>query len=138
MSVVDDTILRQCYYDRVKQDEQMWYSVEALFRCDVEDETDDILYDRTIFLIDADKDEKLVSKKALQTARKFQHSYESLGKKVSWKLVKVLQIQNLVIKELHDGVEVFSYLMWEHEVSEEFRLNGQNIVKPLKKQKTKK
>ena len=102
----------------------MWYSVEALFRCDVQGETRNVLYDKIIFLIKVKvkDDEKKALKKAKHMARKFENTYKNhLGEKVSWKLVKVLQIQNLVKKNIYDGMEVFSHLMWERDVPKDFR-----------------
>jgi hypothetical protein len=94
----------------------MWYSVEALFRCDVQDESDDVLYDKRIFLINVDGDKSDASKKAKKIALSSENAYENFdGGDVSWHLVKVLEVQNLCEEELYDGVEVFSRLIWEGE-----------------------
>jgi hypothetical protein len=93
----------------------MWHSVEALFRCDVYDEADNILYEKNIFLIDVD-DTQDASEKAGRVALSLEHQYKnSEGNEVSWRFVKVLEIQDINEKELFDGVEVFSHLLWEHE-----------------------
>lgn len=102
----------------------MWYSVEALFCCNIQNEIRNKLYDKTIFLIKVkEKDnEKQALKKAKLTARKFENTYKNhLNEKVTWKLVKVLQIQNLVKSNIYDGMEVFSQLMWERDVPKELR-----------------
>jgi hypothetical protein len=94
----------------------MWYSVEALFRCDVQDESDDVLYDKRIFLINVNGNKSEASKKAKKLALSSENAYENFeGGDVSWHLVKVLEVQNLSEEELYDGVEVFSRLMWESE-----------------------
>lgn len=95
----------------------MWYSVEALFRCHVSGESDNILYDRRIFLIDVDGDKQKASKKAKQQALSFETVYKNFeGRDVSWQFVKVLEIQKLSEEKLYDGMEVFSRLLWENEV----------------------
>mgnify|MGYP003477929136 FL=1 len=97
----------------------MWYSVEALFRCDVQDESDDILYDKKIFLINVNGDELRASKKAKKQAQSFENVYKnSEGGDVSWQFVKILEVQNLCEEEIYDGMEVFSRLMWEGEAQE--------------------
>ena len=94
----------------------MWYSVQALFRCNVQDELENILFEKSIFLINVD-DGQDVSEKAEQVAKSFEHQYKNdESKDVLWVFVKILEIQNLVEKELYDGIEVFSRLLWEHEV----------------------
>ncbi len=98
----------------------MWYSVEALFRCDVSGESDNILYDRKIFLIDVDGDKQKASKKAKQQALSFETAYKNFeGGDVSWHFVKVLEVQNLSEEKLYDGVEVFSRLVWGTEIADE-------------------
>jgi hypothetical protein len=97
----------------------MWYSVEALFRCDVQDESGDVLYDKKIFLINIDGDESKASKMAKKQALSFENVYKnSEGGNVSWHFVKVLEVQNLCEEEIYDGMEVFSRLMWEGEAQE--------------------
>ncbi len=93
----------------------MWFSVQALFRCDVDGELDDVLYKKNIFLINVSDTQK-ASEKAGQTALSFEHQYKnSDGNEVSWKFVKVLEIQELLENELYDGIEVFARLLWEDE-----------------------
>ncbi len=91
----------------------MWYSVEALFVCDVPNTPpEEVLYDRTIFLIKTE-DEQHVQEKAQHTALSFEVSYKNYeGNEVQWKFVKILQVQDLCEEELYDGVEVFSRLQF--------------------------
>lgn len=94
----------------------MWHSVQALFRCDIQDDVENNLYEKNIFLIDVN-DTQDASEKAEQTALSFEHQYKNFeGRDVSWKFVKVLEIQDLSQKDLYDGVEVFFRLLWEHEI----------------------
>jgi Domain of unknown function (DUF4288) len=95
----------------------MWHSVQALFRCDVQAETDNVLYEKKIFLIYVDP-EQIVSEKAEKAAKAFEHQYKnSEGGDVVWVYAKILEIQDIIEKEPGDGVEVFSRLLWEHELS---------------------
>jgi hypothetical protein len=94
----------------------MWHSAEALFRCNVQDESNNILYEKKIFLVYLD-DAREISEKAEQLARSFETKYKnSEGGDVHWQFVKVLEIQELSEEELYDGVEVFSRLAWESEI----------------------
>jgi hypothetical protein len=96
----------------------MWVSVQALFRCNVAGELDNILYEKKIFLINV-SDLQKISEKADHIALSFEHQYKnSEGGEVSWQFVKITEIQELYEKELYDGVEVFSRLMWEDEALE--------------------
>ena len=100
----------------------MWYSAEALFRCNVQGESKDVLYERQIFLIEVTGGKQKASRKAKKMALGFENVYKnSDGNDVSWRLVKVLEVQDLCEKEIYDGVEVFSRLIWENEVPEKLR-----------------
>lgn len=112
----------------------MWYSIEALLRCDEQGDTN-VLYDKIIFLIKSEGNEKDVSSKAERMALKFENSYKNhLGNEVTWRLVKILQIQDLAQKNIYDGIEVFSNLMWERDVPKDLR---QSSVFSKKKSKQK-
>ena len=54
----------------------MWYSVEALFRCDVHNEQDNILFERKIFLINVDEKGN-VEEKAAQLSISFETKYKN-------------------------------------------------------------
>lgn len=97
----------------------IWYTVEALFKCEVMDKTpDDILYEKTVFLIKSDNPGDN-EQKAQQIAKQFEVTYQNEVKDdVRWQFVKLLQIQSLEVAELHDGIEVHSQLMWASEVAE--------------------
>ena len=94
----------------------MWYSVEALFRCDdANEKTNEVLYEKSIFLIKVEN-EQLVREKAERIARTFEVDYKnSDDDKVTWKFVKILDTQDICEDTLYDGVEVFSRLQWNTE-----------------------
>jgi hypothetical protein len=97
----------------------MWYSVEALFRCNVHNELDDILFERKIFLINVD-DKDNVAEKATQISISFETKYKnSDGNDVFWQFIKVLDVQDISEDEIHDGIEVFSRLIWQKDVPNE-------------------
>jgi hypothetical protein len=97
----------------------MWYSVEALFKCNVQDDIENILYEKKIFLINLTDETQEVSFKAEQVALSFETKYKnSDGKDVFWQFIRVVEVQDLSERELYDGIEVFSRLVWENEISE--------------------
>jgi len=100
----------------------MWYSVEILFRCDVhgkiDEPPDEVLYDRAIFLVNV-LDEQQLSEKIESISRARETRYKnSDGDDVEWRFVKVLTTQKFIEEELHDGMEVFSQLVWQPEIED--------------------
>lgn len=94
----------------------MWHSAEVLFRCNVQDELNNILYEKKILLVYLDETRE-ISEKTEQLAQLFETKYKnSEGVDVYWQFVKVLEVQELGKEELYDGVEVFSRLIWESEL----------------------
>jgi len=95
----------------------IWYAIEALFKCEIAVETpDETLYEKTIFLIQADNTQA-AEQRALDTAKQREVAYKNEAKEdVVWRFIKLLDIQEVGAETLHDGVEVFSRLMWEPEL----------------------
>jgi len=95
----------------------MWYAIEALFKCEtVTEQPDEPLYEKTIFLTQAD-DNQAAEQKARQVVKQREVTYKNEAQEdVVWRFVKLLDVQELEAETLHDGVEVFSRLMWESEL----------------------
>lgn len=94
----------------------MWHSVEVLFKCNVEDDQSEILYDQSIFLIYA-KTQKEINEKAIKLMKTSSIDYKNYeGKTVQWQFVKILSIYNICAEKIYDGIEVFSQLHWESEL----------------------
>jgi hypothetical protein len=97
----------------------MWYAIEALFRCNVQEENNNILYEKKIFLAKLTDELEDVSQKAEEKAVLLESKYKnSEGNDVYWQFVKIIEIQDLNEKEIYDGVEVFSKLVWENDLLE--------------------
>ena len=89
----------------------MWYSVVALYQSHIETSDEYLpLLDRTIFLINVLEGQQ-PSQKAETIAKKNEHEYDNEnGERVVWRLVSVLEIQDLCEETLYDGIEVYSHL----------------------------
>lgn len=97
----------------------MWYAIEALFRCNVQEENNNILYEKKIFLAKLNDESDDVSQKAEENAILLESKYKnSEGNDVYWQFVKIIEIQDLNEKEIYDGIEVFSKLVWESDLLE--------------------
>lgn len=88
-----------------------------MFKCEVEDDQGEALYDQSIFLINA-KTPAEVNEKALKLMKTAAIDYKNYeGKTVGWQFVKILNVYDICEEKLYDGIEVFSQLRWESELS---------------------
>jgi hypothetical protein len=86
-----------------------WYTAECLFRSVLRGKPARSiqLLERRYFLLKAADDQSAKSN-ALKLAKKKQHSYLNAdGIKVEWILEKVIDVKEIVDKELSEGTEVF-------------------------------
>lgn len=85
-----------------------WYTAQCLFRAVIHGSgKQGQLLERRFFLLRAD-DERSAEKRALDLAKKKQHSYmASNGEKVEWVLQQVIDTKVIMAKRLEEGTEVF-------------------------------
>jgi hypothetical protein len=91
----------------------MWYAVNMLFTSQVEDaESPRPLFEKSIRLFEASSEAEAIQK-AEYAGRTGRLTYENdQGERVSWKFVRLIEVQDLCEAALYDGVEVFSELSW--------------------------
>jgi hypothetical protein len=86
-----------------------WYTAECSFRSVLRGKPakSTQLLEHRYFLLKA-ADDKSAKTNALELAKKKQHSYLNAdGTKVEWVLEKVIDVKEIVDKELSEGTEVF-------------------------------
>jgi len=85
------------------------YFACLLFESSIDDDLDPAsLTDESIRLIHAD-DEETALEKAYLLGTSSEHSYDNdAGARVSWKFVRVVDVQEYVEEDLYDGAEVYS------------------------------
>jgi hypothetical protein len=86
-----------------------WYSAMIIYETEFEGPTDPSpLREESIRVVRADSD-TIAWKRAEEVGRQNERSYKNKeGELVSWKFVRVAEVQDLCEEELTDGVEVFS------------------------------
>jgi len=96
----------------------MWYSLESVFVCRVEDIIDDHpLLERKIYLINV-LDNEVPDEKANSMGKQLEHEYlNENGERVTWRMKSILEIQELCEKDIYDGMEVFSRLQTSENTS---------------------
>ena len=97
----------------------MWYAVELLFERihpDSAKNPDDLLWEQSIFLIQA-LDEEEAKAKAENVAKKEELSYRAIsGETVKWRFVKLTGTYQILQETLTEGTEVFSRFLRSTEV----------------------
>lgn len=86
-----------------------WYSAVIIYETYVEGSPDPSpIREESIRVFRADS-EPLALKKAEEVGRQNEHSYKNdQDELISWRFMKVAEVQDLCEEELTDGVEVFS------------------------------
>jgi hypothetical protein len=91
----------------------MWYAVKMLFATEIDNaESPRPLFEKSIRLFEASSEAEAIQK-AVITGKTARLTYENdQGERVSWKFVRLVEVQDLCETTLYDGVEVFSELSW--------------------------
>ena len=86
-----------------------WYGAMIIYECDVDGRPDPSpISEESIRVVRADS-EALAWQRAEEVGRHNEHSYRNdAGELVSWRFVRVAEVQDLCEDVLADGVEVFS------------------------------
>lgn len=89
----------------------MWYSVKLLFKSIVDDEENiPPLCEESIRLVQANNEEE-ARNKSEQLGRDEEHEYKNeLNQAVSWRFIKIMEVQDLCEPSIYDGIEVYSRL----------------------------
>jgi 5-formaminoimidazole-4-carboxamide-1-beta-D-ribofuranosyl 5'-monophosphate synthetase len=87
-----------------------WYTAICIFRCIVAGEKkrrSRVLFERRYLLLKANSDEAAV-RRAGYFAKKRQHTYRNAkGQSVKWVLEKILDVKEVISKDLIEGTEVY-------------------------------
>lgn len=93
----------------------MWYAANLLFETTLVPsvEGDVPLQEESVRLLEADS-ETDAHEAAFQLGEESELSYEgACGQMVTWRFIKVLEVQDLCEAKIHSGMEVFSRLKWK-------------------------
>lgn len=93
------------------ENKSSWYSAKLLFMAHTAGQPEaDPLCEESIILLRATNEDSAKEQANVQ-GKKLEHSYENEdGQRIEWKLVDVIEVQDLCEKTLKAGVEVFSHL----------------------------
>jgi hypothetical protein len=93
---------------------ETWFSVRLLFVSEIERApNDDRLCEESVIIVQA-TDEQTAQDAAQRIAVTMEHGYQNdRGESVQWRLLRVLEIQDLCATNLTSGTEVWSRMFYE-------------------------